>query len=285
MAAFAMKRSFQQRTIVLMTVFGVLCMQSIIFVLNGLHLDFSDLPRFDPHSPPVADSMFALLSTLFHLDLTLAVIGVLAAICAAIYINFGRSHLDLSRRLPGNDLLDPPDELTQTVQKFAAQAGVACPEIRIVDSGSPSAFMVRSKGKYVMALTVGLLESFDQAEVHACIAHEIAHLKNRDFLVRSLATLAKIVLFDKPLSYLIEPAVYRAREFLADKTSASLMGSPAPLISVLSKLRELNAPAVATSFGGVSSCCLNGRTSSFRLFDKHPDLNSRIQLLEEMKHS
>jgi Zn-dependent protease with chaperone function len=134
-------------------------------------------------------------------------------------------------------------------------------------------------------LTVGLLESFDEIEVEACIAHEIAHLKNRDFFIRSLATLAKIALFAKPLSYLIEPAIYRAREFLADKTAASLMGTAKPLISVLSKLLEQNLPTMAAPLGGMCSCCLSGRPGSLKIFDKHPDLNSRIQLLQKLQRS
>jgi heat shock protein HtpX len=282
-AAFAMKHSFQRRTFLLMAVFGIMCAQSILLVFNSLHFDL-EVFRSEPHIAVFASSMVAITRTLFHLDLRLAEIGAVASLCVAIYIHFGKSRLDMSKTLPGTSLLDPPEELRGSVGKIARRAGVAYPEVSLVDSGIPSAFTFRHKGRYVVALTVGLLESFDESEVEACIAHEIAHLRNRDFLVRSLATLAKIALFAKPLSYLIEPAVYRAREFLADKTAASLMGTAVPLISVLSKLRE-QTPSTFSPSLGVCSCCLSGRVSSMRIFDKHPDLNSRIQLLQELQRS
>lgn len=100
---------------------------------------------------------------------------------------------------------------------------------------------VRTKRKYVIALSVGLLDSFDDKEVEACVAHEMAHVKNNDFTFRFVATLAKVALVSKPLSYLIEPAIYRARELQADKTAASLLGGPASLVSVPAKLRESNS--------------------------------------------
>lgn len=151
-----------------------------------------------------------------------------------------------------------------------------------MDSGTPSAFTIRAKRKYVLAVSIGLLESLDTEEVEACLAHEISHLKNKDFNWRFIATVAKVALFAKPLSYLIEPAVYRGREFLADRTAAILIGGPNALISALSKLGESQALDVSTSAGTVCMCSLNHRTSFFRIFDKHPSIHARIRSLQEM---
>ena len=154
----------------------------------------------------------------------------------------------------------------------------------MIDSGTPLAFTVRTKRRYVIALSVGLLECFDAKELKACVAHEVAHLKNNDFTFRFVATLAKVALFSKPLSYLIEPAIYRAREFQADRTAASLLGGPAALISVLAKLRESNSlPSTPPALGSICACFLDGKRSMLSVFDKHPSLESRIRLLKELK--
>jgi heat shock protein HtpX len=123
----------------------------------------------------------------------------------------------------------------------------------------------------------------DNEEVEACLAHEISHLKNKDFIWRFVATVAKVALFAKPLSYLIEPAVYRGREFLADRTAATLMGGPSALISALSKLGESQSLDISTSAGNVCMCNLNHSSGFFRIFDKHPKINARIRSLEEMR--
>jgi len=164
-------------------------------------------------------------------------------------------------------------------------AGVPPPEIWLVDSGVPSAFTVWANRKYSIALSVGLLESLDDREVEACIAHEISHLRNRDFTVRLLATLAKIALFAKPLSYLIEPAIYRAREFLADKTAAQLVGGPDALISALAKLKDSGSCARASPPGLACVCNLNGGKGLLGILDKQPDLAARIEMLRKVKQA
>jgi heat shock protein HtpX len=124
----------------------------------------------------------------------------------------------------------------------------------------------------------------DGKEVEACLAHEIAHLKNNDFTVRFIATLAKVALFARPLSYLLEPAVYRAREFMADITAAKLVGGPEALISALSQLKE--SSNLDTAIAGSSCLCnLTAPRGVCRMFDKHPALEDRIKALREMKQA
>lgn len=72
-------------------------------------------------------------------------------------------------------------------------------------------FTVRANRRYTIAASIGLLESLSEKEVEACLAHEVAHLKNRDFIVRAIATVSKLAVFARPVGYFVEPAVYRAR--------------------------------------------------------------------------
>jgi len=275
-----LKHQFRSKTIALLCMLGIMFAQSLQLVLRGLHIEALEF-----HVPPhveMAHEIWAPLAMLFRFDSRLAQIGVLAAVCVALYIEFDRSRLDIAKAFPALQFFDPPAQLVQRVKKLAERAGVESPEIRLLDSGAPSAFTVRVNRKCAIAVSVGLLESFDDDEVEACIAHEISHLKNGDFTLRSIATLAKIALFARPLSYFIEPAVYRAREFLADKTAAVLIGGPKALISALTKLQEsgsVNSAPIQPTF----SCCFDGRKGVLRILDKHPDLATRIRVLREVK--
>jgi heat shock protein HtpX len=176
---------------------------------------------------------------------------------------------------------EPTYDLEQMVKRLAKKANIECPDLSLVDSGAPSAFTVRTRGKYTIAVSIGLLESFERSELEACIAHEISHIKNRDFALRSIVTIARIALFARLLSYLVETAFYRTRELLADKTAALLLGGAGPLISALTKLQS--AECVDESLAGSAICSFCGKKNISELLSKHPNLGTRIRLLKEME--
>jgi heat shock protein HtpX len=273
--AIALRRSIRYSTIALLSILGVMLLDSVQLVFMSLHLEL-----LEPHL--LHDEVWNLFSTLFTLNLGLSIVGALAAVCAAAYIEFGRSRMSVAKAFPELRFLEAPKQIRNVVSNLAASAGIQPPEVSLIDSGTPSAFTIRSKRKYVVAVSVGLLESLSKEEVEACLAHEISHLKNKDFTWRFIATIAKVALFAKPLSYLIEPAVYRGREFLADRTAATLVGGPRTLISALSKLEESQSLNLSMSAGTVCMCNLNHSGGFFRIFDKHPDIQARIRALQEM---
>jgi heat shock protein HtpX len=225
------------------------------------------------------------LFDIFHdVNFGLNLLGVLAAGCAAIFIQFGKSRISLSKAFPQIRFLEAPLQVKEMITRLSTAAGISAPDVCLIDSGVPSAFTVRANRRYSVTLSVGLLESLEDSEVEACLAHEIAHLKNNDFTVRFLATLAKVALFARPLSYLLEPAVYRAREFLADSTAAKLVGGPDALISAFSKLNESSDFESALP-NSTCVCNLNVRNGLLRIFDKHPRLEDRLRMLMEMKQN
>jgi heat shock protein HtpX len=222
----------------------------------------------------------------FDIDLALTIIGVVFALFAGVYVQFGRVRLNLAAAFPQMNFIESSTELKECVRKIAKIAGTATPEVFLVDSGALAAFSSRVNKKYVIAVTVGLLESLNAAEIEACVAHEIAHLKNNDFTLRLLATLAKVALFARPLSYLIEPAVYRAQEYMADSTAAKLIGGPEALASALSKLQDsVSIQASLTPRNAICLCNWPSKSRILRIFEKHPDLQNRINQLQHMKHS
>jgi heat shock protein HtpX len=279
--ALALRRSFQGRTIVLLGILVMMLADGLLFVLVSSHIYL--LGRASIHMAGPSWNPFSILQTV---NLGVAVIGGIAAACVGLFISFKSSRIGVSKMFPRLDFLEmAPVKIKETVKRLSNLAGVTPPEVWLVDSGVPSAFTVCANRRYSVALSIGLLESLDDREIEACIAHEISHLKNGDFTVRLLATLAKVALFAKPLSYLIEPAIYRAREFLADRTAAGLIGGPDALISALSKLKDSNSLAAASPQGLACVCNLGGGKSLFRLLDKQPDLVTRIKTLQEMKRA
>jgi len=273
---FVLRRSYRERTLALLGIFGLMLFESVFVVGVTIHF----LARGEPaHLVESSRSFF----DLFHaLDVGTVLLGAMAAGCAAVFIELGKSRMSLSKAFPQITFLNPPTRLEEMVKRLATGAGISAPDVRLIDSGAPSAFTVRANRKYTVTVSVGLLESLEDCEVEACLAHEIAHLKNHDFTVRFAATLAKVALFARPLSYLLEPAVYRAREFLADLTAVKLVGGPDALISALAKLKESSDFELAVP-GSSCVCNLTGRRGVVRIFDKHPALEARISALWEMK--
>jgi Zn-dependent protease with chaperone function len=249
--------------------------QSLQLIVIGLHIELM-------HPDPVSAGIRHFFSIFFDVNLGLAITGVAAAFAAATYVEFGRYRMPLTRLFPQYHFLGAPLYVQRIVKRLAATAGVQMPHVSLLDSGIPWAFITRSKQGFVLAVSVGLLESLKPAEVEACLAHEISHLKNKDFALRFFATMAKVGLFARPLSYLIEPAVYRSREHLADKTASKLIGAPTALVSALSKIREAHYE-VATPHASVGMACLfhSSRRRWFGVFDKQPTLDARIKALRE----
>jgi heat shock protein HtpX len=273
--AFIVRRSYRFQSIAFLAVLGIMFFESLQSIASWLHIEL-----IEP-SVVEGEEVRHLLSFFFTLNVGLAAVGTVAAVCVALSLELRKSHLPLARLFPEMEFETAPPEVTRSVEKLSTTMGVVPPKVTMIDSGNPAAFITRSKREYVLAVSVGLLESLSTKELDACLAHELSHMKNNDFSVRSFATAARVALFAHPLSHLIEPAVYRAREFLADRTAADLAERGA-LISALSKLRESqNYVATHRSIG---TACLFGPVGTnplFSLFAKHPTLEKRIKALQE----
>jgi heat shock protein HtpX len=272
---FFVKRSYRFQSIALLAILGIMFFESLQSIASWLHIELIGPSLLE------GEEVRHLLSFFFTLNVGLAAVGTVAAVCVALSLELRKSHLPLARLFPEMNFEAAPPEVTRSVEKLSTTIGVVPPKVTLIDSGDPAAFITRSKREYVLAVSVGLLESLSAKELDACLAHELSHVKNNDFSVRSFATAARVALFAHPLSHLIEPAVYRAREFLADRTAADLAERGA-LISALSKLQESqNYFAAHRSIG--TACLFDsvGTNPLFRLFDKHPTLENRIRVLQE----
>jgi heat shock protein HtpX len=156
------------------------------------------------------------------------------------------------------------------VRSLAQRENMPMPAIYLIDSPQPNAFATGRNPKHAaVAVTTGILQLMDRAELEAVLAHELGHVKNRDILIASIAATVAVALTflvrmafwtgmgrsrnNNPatlvimlLSFILAPlaamviqsAISRSREYEADRTGAELTGSPLALARALEKLEE-----------------------------------------------
>ena len=207
------------------------------------------------------------------------------------------------------------------VSELATNAGLPKPRIYLSPSPQPNAFATgRNPAHSAVAVTEGLLQHCSPDEVRAVLAHEMAHIRNRDILIGSIAAaiataisfLANMAMFaglfggssdddDGPsgasllLMALIAPvaagllqmAVSRSREFEADRIGAQLSGDPLALASALRRLEDLAQrspmdiqPSQASAW--IVNPLTGKRKDLARLFMTHPPMEERIARLEQI---
>ena len=208
-------------------------------------------------------------------------------------------------------------DLHAMVAMLAQRAGIPKPRVYVVDNPTPNAFATgRNPDHAAVAVTTGLMHALDRSELEGVIAHELGHIKNRDILIGSIAAvmagaisyLANFALFfggsrDEgggggnmittilmmilaPMAaMLIQMAISRGREYLADATGAEICGRPQALASALDKLANQNArqpmdvnPASAQMY--IVNPLKGGSISG--LFSTHPPMEERIRRLLAM---
>jgi len=213
-------------------------------------------------------------------------------------------------------------ELHAIVEEVARRAGIPKPKVYLIPSETPNAFATgRNPENGVVAVTAGIRRLLTREELAGVIAHEIAHIKNRDILISTiaativgaisyLAQMAQWSLFfgghrdeeegRNPLAYvglliaivilplaatLIQLAISRSREYLADETGAKIIRNPIALAKALEKLEAWNRaypmdvnPAQAQMF---IVNPLSGK-SLMALFSTHPPIEERIARLYKL---
>ena len=245
--------------------------------------------------------------------------GIAVFLVIAVGFNFAmfwfsdRLALKMSRARP----LEPgqaPD-LVADVEDLAQRARIPVPRIYLIPAEQPNAFATgRSPKHSAVAVTEGLLALMPRDQVRGVLAHELAHIRNRDVLVTTIAAMigaaisavAHFLQFqwlfgggddESPLglvgtiaavmiapiaAMLLQFAVSRQREFLADATAAELLGTGRPLADALGTLQrgvevlpmQVN-PATASLY---IASPLSGRGMS-SLFSTHPPMAARIERL------
>lgn len=223
---------------------------------------------------------------------------------------------------------DPSEfrELHRIVENLAITAGLPKPRVYVMDDPAPNAFAAGRDTKHaVVAVTTGLLERLDRSELEGVIAHELSHIGNRDILVMTVAVvlagfvamiadiflrmsfwgggrdrdskgnaivmaLGIVGIILAPIAaQLIQMAISRRREFLADASGALLTRYPDALASALAKISSYEAPmkraSHATAHLFISNPFGTHEAGRFvaKLFSTHPPVEERIAALEGMR--
>lgn len=250
--------------------------------------------------------------------------GVVLAVILAIAMNFGaywfsdRIALRMAHAHPVTEQEDP--ELYRIVSEQAQAAGLPMPNVYEIESDSPNAFATgRSPNKATVAVTTGIRRILNREELGGVLAHEMAHVGNRDTLIMAVvATIAGaismlafmaqmsamfggmgggrdrggniigllVIAIVMPLAAgLVRSAISRTREFQADATGARTSGNSYALASALEKLemgvqnRPMKVAEGASHLFIVNP--LSGQSMA-SLFSTHPPIAERVRRLREM---
>jgi heat shock protein HtpX len=257
--------------------------------------------------------------------------GIALAMTWGSYYSSDRIAIRMSRAVPA----DPVQfrELHNVVEELSIAAGLPKPKVFVMNDAAPNAFATgRNPEHAAIAVTTGLLERMNRDELQGVIAHELAHVKNRDTLISTLAvTLVGVIvllgdwmlramwfggggnrdrggglgapvaiiglvflILSPIIAQLMQLAISRRREYLADIDGAFLTRHPSGLINALKKLQD-DPTVVRTASRATAHLWIEepsptdegeGRVSMLnrlnRLFATHPPIEERIALLREM---
>lgn len=246
--------------------------------------------------------------------------GMMIAFVVALGMNFfsyfNSDKMVLSRYNAHEVGPDQAHGLFEIVERIATRAGTPMPRVYIIPDNTPNAFATgRNPSHAAVAITEGLLNLLTPEEVEAVMAHEMSHVKHYDILIGTIAAtlagaialLAQFGMFFQnnnrqnfivslvlmilmPIAAsVIQMAVSRNREYMADEGSAYLTGHPEWLQSALSKLDgfarsgELNNASPQSAHMFIVNPFSGHEVNFQSLFRTHPSTEDRIARLETLK--
>jgi heat shock protein HtpX len=263
----------------------------------------------------------AFIAILITAGVSAVVILVIAAVMVLVQY-FASDKIALASM--GAKIVEPEQapELHGMIERLAAVANLPKPKVAIADSDVPNAFATGRNPKHaVIAVTRGLMNRLQPAEIEAVLAHEMSHVRNRDVMVMTFATFFSVVaqlimrmffwggmgmgrrdrrdggsiamiylgsILVWVISYLLIRTLSRYREFAADRGSALLTGSPSNLMSALVKISGVMQRIPDRDLREVQGMnamfiipASVGNTVS-ELFSTHPSLENRLERLRAM---
>lgn len=262
-------------------------------------------------------STATLLTYTFDLDSSFVVFAIFfSIISSAISYFFGdKIVLSLNQAHPASR--EKYFDFYTVTENLSIGSGIPKPKIYVIESESPNAFATGKDPEHaIVCATTGLLAKLDRTELEAVIAHELSHIQNYDIRIMTIVSvligtvsilinmvsrnrLGKgnrknsgiltiiglfLLLFAPLIGKLIQLAISRNREYLADASAVKLTRQPQGLINALRKISAdpsvLTSASTATASLYISNPFKNNKISN--LFSTHPPMEERIKALEQM---
>lgn len=250
--------------------------------------------------------------------------GMFIALGFALLMNFGSYWFSdkIVLKMYNAEEVSPSSDLYAMVRTLATKAGLPMPRVYLIPGDQPNAFATgRNPEHAAVAVTEGIMRMLNRNELAGVIGHELAHIKNRDILIGTIAAtiagaismIANIAQFSmlfgggrsddeegqNPIAalamiiiapiaaMLIQMAVSRSREYIADEDGARIADDPTYLSNALRKLHMAAeqipmAATPATAHMFIVSP-LSGGSAIMNLFSTHPPMEKRVARLESMK--
>lgn len=209
------------------------------------------------------------------------------------------------------------------VEELARKASLPMPALYIIPQQQPNAFATgRNPDNAAVAVTQGIMQALDEDELRGVIAHELAHIQNRDILTQTIVTtvvsalsmlaqfayfipmgggdrdsnplVALIVLITAPIAaMMLQAAISRTREYEADRVGAEISGKPQSLALALQRIEKA---AEQLPMNGVSESAMRSTSHMFpvnpfsggrfmSMFSTHPDTDDRVERLMHMQRT
>jgi len=250
--------------------------------------------------------------------------GMMIAFTLAMVMNFGSYWFSdkIVLTMYGAQPVSKNDypQLYEIVERLAGRAGLPMPKVYVMDNPTPNAFATgRNPDHAAVAVTNSILNILNKDELEGVIAHELTHIKNRDILIGTIAatlvgTISMIanmaqwamifgggrdrdddrggfgdlilIILAPIIAMLIQMAISRRREYMADEGGAQISGKPLGLAGALDKLSRTNEILPMQNAGPASAHMfivnpLKGR-SMMSWFSTHPPIEQRIEILKEI---
>jgi heat shock protein HtpX len=259
----------------------------------------------------------------------IVIVAVIVIVSSTVsYFNSDKAALAISHAKPADP--HQYARLYNLIEGLCIASGLPKPRLYIIEDVAPNAFATGRNPKHAaIAVTTGLLEKMNRVELEAVLAHELSHIRNYDILVMTLTvTMVGIIallsdfflrfmffggssdddngnnplaivfmifgfillIFAPIIAYVMQSAVSRKREFLADASGVQLTRYPPGLISALEKLKGdntvIHSASKATAHLWIEEPLeketRKGQNRLNHLFDTHPPLDERIRALQAM---